>query len=154
MSDIVTRKATVRDAAGIAALVQHYASRKFLLPRTREKVCEAIRDFFVCDEGGAIVACGALQLWSDLAEIRSLAVWESHWRRGLGSVIVGQCLEEAQELGVSEVFALTYQPEFFERLGFTRVSKERFPQKIWTVCANCAHFPNCTEVALIYTFEG
>ena len=153
MSEIAVRKPTIEDAGGIGRLLGHYAARKFLLPRSTGEVCESLRDFFICRDGDETVACGALQLWSNLAEVRSLAVKESHWRRGLGTAIVRACLEEARTLGVKTVFTLTYQPEFFERLGFHRVSKERFPQKIWTVCALCPQFPNCTEIALIHELD-
>lgn len=142
-------KPTLKDAPRIAALIQHYASRGFLLQRTLGQVHEGLRDFFICERDGEIIGCGALHLWSDLAEIRSLAVAESHWRQGVGSAIVRACLNEAATLGVRRVFGLTYQPEFFERFGFRQVSKDRFPHKIWVDCANCPHFPNCTEVALI-----
>jgi len=148
MQDGVIRKATLRDAESIHRLIRHYAERRFLLPRTLGQVCENLRDFFVCDKAGRIVGCGALHLWSDLAEIRSLAVIESEWRRGIGTALVRACLEEARSLGVGRVFVLTYQPEFFERLGFRRTPKEGFPHKIWADCVNCPDFPNCGEVAL------
>ena len=148
MPDNTIRKPSLTDAPGIQKLIQHYADRKFLLPRTVSQVCESLRDFFVCEEAGQIVGCGALHLWSDLAEIRSLAVAEGHWRQGIGTAILNACLDEAKTLGVKTVFVLTYQPDFFERLGFQRASKDRFPHKIWVDCANCPQFPNCTEVAL------
>jgi len=149
MKEPTIRKPTLSDAPGIAQLVQHYATRGFLLARTPGQICESLRDFFICEEGGRIIGCGALHLWSDLAEVRSLAVSESHWRRGVGSALVQACLDEAKDLGVKTVFVLTYQPDFFERLGFRQESKDRFPQKIWVDCANCPHFPNCTETALV-----
>lgn len=150
MSDIIVRKAMLRDAPGIARLVNHYAERRFMLPRSLGQVCESLRDFLIVEEGGEVVGCCALHLWGELAEIRSLAVAESHWRKGLGSAMVRRCLEEAREMGVQTIFTLTYQPEFFERFGYARVSKDRFPQKIWSDCANCPQFPNCSEVALVY----
>jgi amino-acid N-acetyltransferase len=150
---IQVRKPTLRDAPGIQRLIQHYAERKFMLPRTIAQVSEGLRDFHICEQGGEIVGCGALHLWSDLAEIRSLAVAESSWRRGIGSAIVNACLDEARLLGVRTLFVLTYQPDFFERLNFRRVGKDRFPHKIWVDCANCPQFPNCSEVALILELE-
>lgn len=154
MSKLTIRKPTLKDAPGILKLIQHYAERKFLLARTLAQVCEGLRDFHVCEAGGRIVGCGALQLYSDLAEVRSLAVAEEHWRQGIGKALVLACLQEARDLGVKTVFVLTYQPEFFELLGFRRVGKERFPQKIWQDCANCPQFPNCTEVALVVELDA
>jgi amino-acid N-acetyltransferase len=154
MTQITVRKPTIKDAPGIQKLIQHYAERKFLLPRTINQVAESLRDFFICEQDGRIVGCGALHLWSDLAEVRSLAVAEGHWRKGIGTLILNACLQEARELGVKTVFVLTYQPDFFERVGFKRATKEKFPQKIWVDCANCPQFPNCTEVALIMELES
>jgi len=153
MSELTLRKPNIKDAGTIAEMIQYYASRGFLLQRTLGQVCESLRDFVVCEQDGVIVGCGALHLWSDLAEIRSLAVPEKMWRKGIGTAIVSACLNEARSLGVKETFVLTYQPDFFKRLGFREVSKDRFPQKIWIDCANCPHFPNCTEVALITDVE-
>jgi amino-acid N-acetyltransferase len=143
------RKPTLRDAAGIQKLIQYYAERKLMLPRTVTQIYESLRDFHICEQEEEIVGCGALHLWSDLAEIRSLAVGESSWRLGVGSAIVNACLDEARAFGVKTVFVLTYQPDFFATLGFQRVPKDRFPHKIWVDCANCPQFPNCTETALI-----
>ena len=154
MPENVLRKPTLKDAPGIQRLIQHYAQRQVLLPRTLGQVCESLRDFSVCEKDGEIVGCGALHLWSDLAEIRSLAVAEAHWRHGIGSDIARACLDEARALGAAQVFVLTYQPEFFERFGFRRVGKEKFPHKIWADCANCPHFPNCAETALIVDLPG
>lgn len=150
---ILIRKPTLKDAPGIQKLIQHFAERKLMLPRTISQVHESLRDFHVCEQGGQIVGCGALHLWSDLAEIRSLAVAENAWRRGIGSALVTACLDEARFFGVRTIFVLTYQPEFFERHGFRRVKKDRFPHKIWVDCANCPQFPNCTETALVLDLE-
>ena len=49
--------------------------------------------------------------------------------------------------------ALTYQVEFFERLGFHKVAKETLPRKIWTDCLNCPKFPDCDETALVRSVE-
>ncbi len=149
MADITLRKPGVQDAPEIQKLLAHYAARQMLLPLTTGQVVERLRDFVVAEEEGRLVGCGALHLWSDLAEIRSLAVAESHWRRGVGSTLVRACLQEGRDLGIRRVFVLTYKPEFFERLGFRRVPKETFPHKIWEDCMNCPQFPNCSETALL-----
>jgi len=148
MTANVIRKPTLKDAPGVQKLIQHYAERKFLLPRTLSQVTEDLRDFVICEREGQIVGCGALHLWSDLAEIRSVAVEERAWRLGIGTALVKACIAEAQALGIKTVFVLTYQPDFFQRLGFRRVEKDQFPHKIWVDCANCPQFPNCTETAL------
>ena len=61
-----------------------------------------------------------------------------------------QALEEARTLGLNQVFALTYVPDFFRKLGFRRLEdKSALPHKVWTECINCPKFPNCDEVAVI-----
>jgi amino-acid N-acetyltransferase len=128
----------------------HFASRGELLHRTLNEVYQHLRDFVVCEAAGRIVGVCALWLyWEDLAEVRSLAVEESHAGRGLGTALVRACLEEAAQLGIRRVFALTYRPAFFERLGFQTLDKRELPQKIWKDCLRCSKFTCCDEVALI-----
>jgi len=101
------------------------------------------------------MGCVALHtVWSDLAEIKSLAVAEAGQRSGVGRELVEACLSEARELGLKTVFCLTYKPEFFEKSGFVRVDKMTLPHKVWTECFRCPKFPNCDEVALIYRVEA
>jgi amino-acid N-acetyltransferase len=88
-------------------------------------------------------------MWCDLAEIRSLAVAEPYAGNGVGRQIVAQLLTEVRDLGVPTVFALTYQVEFFRRLGFREVAKETLPRKIWADCLDCLKFPDCDETAVV-----
>jgi RNA 3'-terminal phosphate cyclase (ATP) len=149
-SSPVVRKARAEDVPAIQELVAHFAARGELLPRTLNELYQHLRDFFVCEVGGEIVGISALSLyWEDLAEIRSLAVREGLGGKGLGAALVKACLEEAARLGIRRVFALTYRPGFFERLGFHAIEKRELPQKIWKDCIKCAKFACCDEVALI-----
>ncbi|NOY86255.1 MAG: N-acetyltransferase [Deltaproteobacteria bacterium] len=144
------RKARIGDASAIHRLVNGYASAGEMLGRSRSEIYEGIRDFFVAEMDDRIVGCSALHVnWEDLAEVRSLAVEEDYQGHGVGGGLVASCLKEAVEIGISRVYALTYRPEFFEKLGFTRVPKESLPQKIWADCLKCPQFPNCDEHAVI-----
>lgn len=148
------RRALARDARRIMELANHYAARGEMLPLTSSDVYQHIRDFVVVEEGGEIVGCGALAVtWEDLAEIRSLAIDPQHRRRGYGRQMVECLLEEAQRLGIERVFALTYQIDFFEKMGFQFIEKERLPHKIWADCIVCPKFPNCDETAFIIHLE-
>lgn len=121
-----------------------------MLPRALNAIYENIRDFFVLEDAGRIVGCCALHVtWGDLAEVKSLAVDESLHGRGYGKMLLNACLDEAREMGVPKLFALTYVPEFFERAGFSRVDKATLPHKIWSECINCPKFPDCGEEAVI-----
>lgn len=89
---------------------------------------------------------------ANLAEVRSLIVAPQFRRRGIARAIVNELLDEAKFYGLKSVFTLTYQKEFFERLGFTEIPKDELPaQKIWADCIKCKKFPVCNEIALIYT---
>ena len=151
----MVRKARPSDARAIHALVNSYAQRGVLLPRSIGSIYEHIRDFWVCEEDGLILGCCALQIvWEDLAEIRSLAVKEERKGEGIGRRLVEACVEEARDLGIERVFSLTYAKDFFESLGFTVVDKGVLPHKVWGDCVNCAKFPNCDEVAVILELNG
>jgi amino-acid N-acetyltransferase len=144
-------KACIGDASQMHRLINQFADRNEMLARSLSEIYENIRDYFVVREGDRVIACVALHvIWEDLAEIKSLAVAESGQKRGVGSQLVRACLEEAEGLGLSTVFCLTYKPAFFERAGFSQIDKAELPQKVWTECFRCPKFPNCDEVALIY----
>ena len=143
------RKAMVPDVPEIQKLVNSFASRDAMLPRSLNAIYENIRDFVILERDGKIIGCCALHVtWDDLAEIKSLAVDESVQGSGYGRMLVTSCLVEARELGIPRVFALTYVPEFFEKLGFSRADKAMLPHKIWSECINCPKFPDCGEEAV------
>ena len=143
------RKAVVADAEEMQKLINSFAEKNAMLPRALSTIYENIRDFVVMEENGRVVGCCALHVsWGDLAEVKSLAVDASTQGKGYGKQLVEICLEEARELGVKSVFALTYVPDFFEKLGFRRVDKAELPRKIWTECINCPKFPDCGEEAV------
>ncbi len=144
------RTATVEDVPAIAELINTHAQKGIMLQRPISRIYDSVRDYLVIEDGQGIVACGALHVtWSDLAEIRSLAVREDSLRKGYGRMLVGQFLKDAESLRVQKVFALTYQRDFFEKMGFTEVDKAKLPHKIWNECINCIHFPNCDEIAMM-----
>ena len=147
-------KAKISDAAQMHKLINHFASKDEMLARPLSEIYENIRDYFVVRQGERVIACAALHvIWSDFAEIKSLAVTEDSQEQGIGAQLVAACLNEAKELGMPTVSCLTYRPGFFEKLGFSQVDKMELPHKIWAECLRCPKFPNCDEVALIYRFE-
>ncbi len=151
---ITIRKSTIDDVKEIHKLVNVFARRDEMLPRPLSEIYENVRDFLVYEEGDRIVSCAALHVvWEDLAEIRSLAVNEEDHNRGIGSALVRECLKEARSLGINRVFVLTYEPVFFEQLGFSPYPKEELPHKIWSDCIRCPKFPDCDESALIIKIE-
>ena len=144
------RKAMISDVKTMQVLINQHASAGQMLPRSLNELYEHLRDFHVYEEAGSVVGVCALHVsWEGLAEIRSLAVRQDRARRGIGTALIGQCLAEAADLHVERVFALTYQDDFFRKLGFHDVDKKELPHKIWTDCLHCAKFPNCDESAFI-----
>jgi len=151
---VIIRPANVADGQTICKLVNAYARQGLMLPRSQSAVYQAIRDFVVAEVEGQVVGCGALQIiWGDLGEIRSLAVANGRRGQGIGRQLVIRLLEDARRLGLSRVFALTYQRPFFLRLGFQPIDKSILPQKVWADCVNCVKFPNCDEEAVIIHLE-
>jgi amino-acid N-acetyltransferase len=93
-------------------------------------------------------------VWSDLAEIKSLAVDEANTGRGVGKALVAAAIEQAGELGIARVFALTLEPDFFEKMGFGVVEKDALPMKVWSDCARCPKQDNCDEIAVVKAVSG
>ena len=147
------RKAVIKEVRQIHNLLNYYAGKGLLLPRSLSELYEHLRDYYVIEDennNGYIIAVCALGLcWEDLAEIRSLAVREEFQGKDLGSRMVETCIEEARTLGFSKVFTLTYVPDFFKKLGFKEVDKSTLPHKVWADCLKCPKFPDCDETAMI-----
>jgi amino-acid N-acetyltransferase len=144
------RNARITDAEAVFNLINSYAEEDKMLFRSLADIYENLQTFTVAELDGNVVGCCALQIiWSDLAEIRSLAVGEHSKGRGVGRAIVQKAIDRAAELGVSKVFALTLNPEFFEKLGFEKIPKDALPMKVWSDCAKCPKQQNCDETALL-----
>ena len=147
-------KAKIQDVPQIYRLINYFADRGEMLARSLSEIYENIRDFFVIKQGEQVIACAALHVcWSDLAEIKSVAVAEDSQQHGIGAQLVEACLKEAKALGIPTVFCLTYRPSFFEKFGLTQIDKMELPRKVWTECYRCPKFPDCDEVALICNLE-
>jgi amino-acid N-acetyltransferase len=143
-------KARIGDVPHIQELVNSFASKGEMLPRALSEIYENLRDYFVIRARGKVIACAALHInWSDLAEIRSVAVSEKKQQQGVGALLLQACFEEAHNLGIAKLFCLTYKPDFFQKLGFRLVDKMELPRKVWSECYQCPHFPDCDEVALV-----
>jgi amino-acid N-acetyltransferase len=148
------RKPHISEVGEIKNLIEPFVKVGLILPRSLHSIYTTIRDIWVDADNGdspTITGCCALQIsWVDLAEIRTLAVRKESQGSGLGAALVNACLQEARELGLKKVFTLTYIPEFFKKVGFREVDKATLPNKIWADCIHCQHFPDCSEIALIY----
>jgi len=125
-----------------------------MLPRSRELLTRVIDTFTVAEEDGSVIGIGSLcVLGKELVEIRSLGIDEQYKGRGIGSRIVEMLVQEAREMNMRQVMALTYEVRFFEKNGFRVVDKEIFPEKVWTDCVNCKKRHCCDEIAVLKTLD-
>jgi amino-acid N-acetyltransferase len=148
------RKARLEDVASIHKLINAFAKQDLMMPRSLNDIYENIRDYWVAaDAKERLLGCAGLHIvgWDNLAEIKSLAVEERRQGSGLGRRLVEACLDEARELSIDRVFALSYKPNFFKKFGFKIVPKSKLPHKVWAECCHCPKFPDCGEIALIKT---
>jgi len=144
------RSAKISDATAINELISSYAEVDRMLFRSLADIYENLQTFIVAELDSKIVGCCALEvIWSDLAEIKSLAVDGSYKGKGIGRGLVVAAVEQAAKLGVPKVFALTLEPVFFEKSGFKIVEKEMLPMKVWSDCARCSKQQNCDEIAVL-----
>ena len=152
----LVRKANVEDVPAVYDLLRRLAGEGLLLPRSYVDLYESLQTLHVVDDPGRpgdLAGVGALQVaWGDLAEVRSLAVPGELRGRGYGRELTLAVEEEARSLKVRRMFVLTYIPDFFIRLGYRIVGLDSLPQKIWAVCFNCVHYPDCKEIALVKDF--
>ncbi|HXD47678.1 MAG TPA: GNAT family N-acetyltransferase [Gemmatimonadaceae bacterium] len=146
--DVVVRRAVWEDAPAIARLIDEFAAEALMLRRTPEIVEQSIEDYFVAVRGGrTLVACGALREYSpSVAEIAAIAVSREMHGCGMGRAIVAAVEELALKRGIYDVFALTLQPAFFAAIGYQRVDRARYPEKIRRDCLACARRFACHEV--------
>lgn len=146
---MIYRKATFKDVEAMYKLINDYAEQGLMLGRSRNVLYESLRDFILAEDNGEVVGMGALHLvWDELAEIRATAIAPQVVKSGVGRNIVKALIEEGKNLGIKNIFTLTYQPGFFIKQGFTELSKDQLPHKVWKECINCTKFPNCDEIAL------
>ncbi|MEW6075984.1 MAG: N-acetyltransferase [Candidatus Omnitrophota bacterium] len=144
------RKARIKDIKAIQALINSFAKKDLMLARSLNELYETIRDFWIYEDKGKVIACCALHIsWDDLAEVKSLAVKKEKQHKGIGRKLVLACIEEARALGAKKLFVLTYKPGYFRKFGFAKINHSQLPHKIWVECIRCAKFPNCQEIALL-----
>ncbi|HYI95279.1 MAG TPA: N-acetyltransferase [Bryobacteraceae bacterium] len=149
-SELVLRKASMPDIRPLLELINGYAAKGIMLPRTEFEMSENIRDFTLAFSGDKLVGCGALHFYSPTSgEVRSLAVDPTIKNRGIGRAIVEALELEANEYQLHSIFAFTYAPGFFERVGFHEVERGALPLKAWKDCLRCPKFQQCDEIAVI-----
>lgn len=148
------RDAKISDATPIHCLVTSYAELDKMLFRPMADIYENLQTFKVVELDGRVVGCCALQvIWSDLAEIKSLAVDKNNEGKGVGRALVQAAVQQARQLGIRKVFAFTLEPAFFINMGFKEIDSKLLPMKVWSDCARCPKQDNCDEIAVMLELE-
>ncbi len=155
MSDLLIRHAQLKDVSRICELLKIYSEQHIVLARDEEDVTFYLKNFTVCEINGIVEGCSALRdFGNDLYEVRSLVVNPDKKGQGIGRKMIEFQLGTFKNTQKTiRVFALTYQTEFFKKLGFDIVEKELFPEKIWSDCVKCAKRECCDEIAVLHEIQ-
>src|SRR5207244_644296 len=140
----------MQDIPALLKLINAFATRGIMLPRTEFELAENIRDFTVVYDGQHLLGCGAFHFYSaKFAEIRSLAVDTTVQKRGVGAILMTALEQEAEAYGLHALFAFTYVPGFFIKMGYREVERGELPLKAWKDCLRCPKFQACDEIAML-----
>ncbi|MDQ0728261.1 amino-acid N-acetyltransferase [Microbacterium sp. W4I20] len=125
MSEYIVRPARSADIVGIRKLLQPLVEQRILLGKDLAVLYGAVQEFVVAEADGELIGCGALHvIWEDLGEVRTLLVREDWLHHGVGRGIVDHLEATALALGLSRLFCLTFEVEFFSRRGYTPIGEQ------------------------------
>ena len=152
---MMLRYAKTDDAESICSLINYYAERGLMLHRSMESAYNSLREFQVaCDDDNRVVGCAAVDIfWSDLAEVKSVAVAPDSVGQGIGGKLLKAAIKDACRIGVKRLFTLTYEQTFFERQGFEVIDRHSLPEKVWRECLACPKSEACDEIAMMLILE-
>ena len=152
------RRAGFEDAEAIFALIKAYPHE--LLPRPLSDIVQNIDRFLVCEVDNRIAGAVSWQVLPEIGspkspsvEIKSLAVAAAHHGEGIGRALVQEAIGRIMSLHPAQCVVLTFHPEFFRKLGFKEVPKEKLMHKIYSGCINCTKYDSpftCPEVAMVF----
>jgi amino-acid N-acetyltransferase len=156
VAPVIVRPAVVADMIQVEPLINGFAARGLMLPKTLVALSRNFREFVVAmDSDGTLLGCAALRVYTpQLAELGSLAVSEAAHGMGVGRQLVAAVEEQAEKHGIGTVFALTLQEIFFHKQGYRTVPKEMFPLKVWADCKGCSKLHACDEIAVVKELNG
>ncbi|MBI3683393.1 MAG: N-acetyltransferase [Acidobacteria bacterium] len=138
------------DIPPILSLVNSFAAVGMMLPRTEFELAENIRDFTVILHESGLIGCGALHLYTaKTAEIRSLVIAPAFQKHGAAAILMRALEAEACSFGLHALFAFTYVPGFFRKMGYLEVERGELPLKAWKDCLRCPKFQACDEIAML-----
>ena len=145
------RRARMSDVDSIFSLVNFWADKGEILPRTRDNIIHDIQNFVVAEVEGKVVATASLYIYqTGLAEIRSVVVDANAQQRGQGTALVQYLLEFAHQMELQQIIVLTYIPKYFEQLGFTTIDKSSLAENIIEDSEPSPYKDPADEVAMEY----
>lgn len=122
---MTVRPARTSDIRDIQALLEPFVRRGILLGKDLAVLYGAVQEFVVAEHEGELIGCGALHvIWEDIAEVRTLIVRTDWLHRGIGRAIVEELESRAGALGVTRLFCLTFEVDFFTRRGFAPIGEQ------------------------------
>ncbi|MBD8012195.1 MULTISPECIES: amino-acid N-acetyltransferase [Microbacterium] len=125
MTDFLVRPARSTDVIGIHALLEPLVDQRILLGKDLAVLYGAVQEFVIAEADGQLIGCGALHvMWEDLGEVRTLLVRDDYLRHGVGRAIVTDLEHRARQLGLTRLFCLTFETEFFSRRGFEPIGEQ------------------------------
>lgn len=143
-------KASTEDVLFIYHMIDEYAKKGIVLPRTLSSINQHLDNMYVVKDTNQVIGVAGLHvIGSDIAEIRSLVVKQNYQNKGIGRKLVNHIIKESSNFGIKRLISLTYQVEFFNKSGFNIIEKENLPEKVWIDCINCPKFNHCDEIAMI-----
>ena len=132
MPDVVVRPARAADIRTIREIVRPLAESRVLVSKDAVTYYEALQEFRVAEVDGVVVGCGALHvMWEDLAEVRTLAVRPEVKGAGVGGRLLDALVEDARALGLSRLFCLTFEVDFFARHGFEVIEGQAVDPEVY-----------------------
>lgn len=153
--NIVYRQAIKKDCPQMAKLINHFATKGLMLPKNKTQLMVVLSNYLVAEYEQNVIATVGFKIWDDSqVEIISLATDSKFQKIGIGSIMIGYCVEKASSLGFKDFFTLTVSPKLFSRFGFRTIDHKNLQQKIWTDCIKCPRNaggpgdPRCNETAL------
>ena len=125
MTDFLVRPARSTDVLGIHALLEPLVDQRILLGKDLAVLYGAVQEFVVAEADGQLIGCGALHvMWEDHGEVRTLLVRDDYLRHGVGRAIVTDLEHRARQLGLTRLFCLTFETDFFSRRGFEPIGEQ------------------------------
>jgi len=125
VTDFLVRPARSTDVIGIHALLEPLVDQRILLGKDLAVLYGAVQEFVIAEADGQLIGCGALHvMWEDLGEVRTLLVRDDYLRHGVGRAIVTDLEHRARQLGLTRLFCLTFETEFFSRRGFEPIGEQ------------------------------